>query len=55
VAEHLVDYLPSPVLTTDGGSGGLKERSGSPPVNRGSGGLNERSGSPPVVEEDAGG
>jgi tRNA pseudouridine55 synthase len=31
-----------------GGSGGLKERSGSPPEHRGSGGLKERSGSPPV-------
>jgi precorrin-4/cobalt-precorrin-4 C11-methyltransferase len=31
----------------NGGSGGLKERSGSPPENRGSGGLKERSGSPP--------
>jgi purine catabolism regulator len=32
----------------NGGSGGLKERSGSRPENRGSGGLKERSGSPPV-------
>ena len=31
-----------------GGSGGLMERSGSPPVGGGSGGLMERSGSPPV-------
>src|SRR5215217_5682858 len=30
-----------------GGSGGLMERSGSPPEDRGSGGLMERSGSPP--------
>jgi hypothetical protein len=30
------------------GSGGLEERSGSPPEDRGSGGLEERSGSPPV-------
>jgi glycine dehydrogenase subunit 2 len=34
VAEHLVDYLPSPVLTRTGGSGGLKERSGSPPEDQ---------------------
>ena len=32
-----------------GGSGGLKERSGSPPENRRSGGLKERSGSPPGI------
>jgi glycerol-3-phosphate dehydrogenase len=35
-----------------GGSGGLKERSGSPPENGGSGGLKERSGSPPEDRED---
>jgi hypothetical protein len=35
-------------LRSDGGSGGLRERSGSPPVDGGSGGLRERSGSPPV-------
>jgi tRNA pseudouridine55 synthase len=34
-----------------GGSGGLKERSGSPPAGRGSGGLKERSGSPPAGRE----
>jgi tRNA pseudouridine55 synthase len=33
------------------GSGGLKERSGSPPAGRGSGGLKERSGSPPAGRE----
>ena len=33
-----------------GGSGGLKERSGSPPGDGGSGGLKERSGSPPVIQ-----
>ena len=36
-----------PASASLGGSGGLMERSGSPPVNRGSGGLMERSGSPP--------
>jgi 3-methyladenine DNA glycosylase/8-oxoguanine DNA glycosylase len=36
------------VVTEDRGSGGLKERSGSPPEIGGSGGLKERSGSPPV-------
>jgi hypothetical protein len=35
---------------TPGGSGGLK---GSPPVDRGSGGLKQRSGSPPVNREQA--
>src|SRR5439155_15788427 len=36
-------------VEASGGSGGLKERSGSPPVGMGgSGGLKERSGSPPV-------
>jgi XTP/dITP diphosphohydrolase len=34
-----------------GGSGGLKERSGSPPGAGGSGGLKERSGSPPGARE----
>jgi pyrimidine operon attenuation protein/uracil phosphoribosyltransferase len=38
----------SDTLRSDGGSGGLRERSGSPPVDGGSGGLKERSGSPPV-------
>jgi 2-oxoisovalerate dehydrogenase E2 component (dihydrolipoyl transacylase) len=40
----------APLITveTGGGSGGLEERSGSPPVDGGSGGLKERSGSPPV-------
>jgi 3-dehydroquinate dehydratase II len=35
------------LLRRSGGSGGLKERSGSPPEDGGSGGLKERSGSPP--------
>jgi metal-sulfur cluster biosynthetic enzyme len=35
-------------MTRSRGSGGLKERSGSPPENTSSGGLKERSGSPPV-------
>jgi hypothetical protein len=41
------------VVTEERGSGGLKERSGSPPENRLSGGLKERSGSPPVDEGGA--
>jgi SAM-dependent methyltransferase len=36
-------------LGADRGSGGLKERSGGPPVDGGSGGLKERSGSPPGI------
>jgi glycine oxidase len=37
----------SPASASPWGSGGLMERSGSPPVDRGSGGLMEPSGSPP--------
>jgi GTP-binding protein Era len=48
------DELPHSVavlveeMGTDEGSGGLKQRSDSPPVDRGSGGLKQRSDSPPV-------
>jgi LmbE family N-acetylglucosaminyl deacetylase len=46
------DQPESSLVEAFGGSGGLRERSGSPPVNRGSGGLMERSGSPPVGRSD---
>jgi precorrin-2/cobalt-factor-2 C20-methyltransferase len=43
---YLSTVIALPERRRRGGSGGLKERSGSPPANRGSGGLKERSGSP---------